>query len=388
MILCKPHTMSTFTELGISDALLTNLGKGNFSVPTPIQEQAIPAIMAGKNYVGIAHTGTGKTLAFALPVIERLRANPGTALIMVPTRELALQMEKIFRKMCAGIPKMNPSLLISGVPMKRQLDSLKTRPRILIATPGRINEHLDARSLRLDDVSLVVLDEADRMLDSGFAPQIERILDRAPKNRQTLMFSATMSDLLTKLLQRYAPEADRVDIKDELHDMTLIAHQVCRIAAPRRTALLTKIIHNTTGPVLVFCASKRGAQALYDVLRETTLTVTCLHGERTPAARTEAIEGFRKGLYQVLVTTDVSARGIDVPTISLVINYDLPRDPETYVHRVGRTGRAGKSGRAITFVSPMQNEVFAAMEIDLGISLTLLPRETSPDQEPTGVDPE
>lgn len=365
----------TFKETGLSAHLLTTLEKEGFSVPTPIQMQAIPRIRAGLNVVGVAHTGTGKTLAFALPLMDKLQEHEGIALILVPTRELALQLEKRIRKVAKGLTKMKPSVLISGIPIKRQVESLSTQPRIIIATPGRLNEHLDIRTINLDAVTIVVLDEADRMLNSGFAPQIERILARSPKNRQTLMFSATMSPSLTRLITRYAPQAVHITIATEPKDTSLIDQSICHIGPTRRTALLTKLLHKNKGSALVFAATKHGAQNIFHSLEGTGLKVTSLHSNLGPNLRAEAMDGLRKGRYNVLVTTDVSARGLDIPTISLVVNYDVPVDAETYLHRVGRTGRAGKPGRAITFVTPEQTKILKKIEYDLGVEFLVLGKE-------------
>jgi superfamily II DNA/RNA helicase len=362
----------TFAKTGLSAKLLATLEKEKFETPTPIQVQTIPLIREGRNVVAAARTGTGKTLAFVLPILDRLETTRGIALILVPTRELALQLERDIRRVCGGFLKMKPSVLISGIEMKRQMESLKTQPRIVIATPGRLNEHLDARSFKLDNVSIVVLDEGDRMLDSGFAPQIERILDRCSKDRQTLLFSATMTLALTSLVERYAPDATHIVIEDDLLDSTLIQQEICRIGTTRRVALLTKFLHNHRGSALVFTSTRRRAKALHDALKETTLSVVSLHSERTPGARAEAADGFRKGIYKTMITTDISARGLDIPTVSLVVNYDVPRDAETYIHRVGRTGRAGRKGRAITFVTPEMRKTMQAIEDTLGIALPVL----------------
>jgi ATP-dependent RNA helicase RhlE len=367
----------TFAQTGLSPQLLQALEKEGFTIPTPIQEQAIPLILAGVNLVGVAHTGTGKTLAFALPLIERLLHQEGIALIMVPTRELAMQLDKSIRLMSKHIPRMNPLVLISGITLKKQIESLKNRPRIIIATPGRLNEHLDAKTLKLNQVAIVVLDESDRMFDSGFAPQIERILDRTPKTRQTLLFSATMSEAVARQVIRYAPDATRVEITDEEHDMSLVTQEVYLIGSTRRLALLTKILHETKGKVLIFTGTKKTTQALYHSLVEAKFDVTDIHGDRTAAGRAEAIDGFRKNRYRIMVATDVSSRGIDVPTISLVVNYDVPREHETYLHRIGRTGRAGERGRAITFVPPEQRSALKRIEAALDTSFTVLAKQTA-----------
>jgi ATP-dependent RNA helicase RhlE len=362
----------TFAETGLSPTLLLTLEREGLITPTPIQAEAIPLILSGVNVVGVAHTGTGKTYAFALPLINRLLEQDGTALILAPTRELAMQLDKSIRRISKGLVRMNPSVLISGVPLKNQEASLKNNPKLVIATPGRLNEHLDAKTFSLANVTTVVLDEADRMLDSGFAPQIERILDRAPKSRQTLMFSATMSQAVARLVTRYAPDATRVEISDEQHDTSLIDQAVYLIGSTRRLALLTKLLHETKGKALVFTASKATAQTLYRALADAKFTVAGLHGNRTPAGRADATDGFRKNRYRVLVTTDVASRGIDVPTIELVVNYDVPREHETYLHRIGRTGRAGVKGRAVTFVTPEQRTRMQAIEEALGSPIEVL----------------
>ncbi len=363
----------TFAETGLSAQLLATLEKEGLTTPTPIQEQAIPLILSGANVVGSARTGTGKTFAFALPLIDRLLQNEGRVLVLAPTRELALQLDKNISRVSKGIPKMNPTVLVSGVQLKNQIASLKSGARIIIATPGRLTEHLLAKNLTLDDVIAVVLDEADRMLDSGFAPQVERILDRSKKNRQTLMFSATMSSAITKLVARYAPDATHVTIDDERPDTSLIKQEMCLIGVQRRVALLTRIIHNTPGKILVFTANKRTAQTLYKALSAVEgFTVAGLHGDRTIAGRHEAITGFRKTEFRILVATDIASRGIDIPTIALVVNYDSPLDSQTYLHRIGRTGRAGKPGTAITFVTPQQQPHIARIQEELGITIDVL----------------
>jgi len=267
---------------------------------------------------------------------------------------------------------MNPSLLITAGSLDGQANSLKKRPHIVIATPGRLNDHLDHGTFSLRSVTTIVLDEADRMLGSGLAPQIERVLDRAPKKRQTLMFSATMPGSVARLVGRYAPTAERLDIKEELEDTSLIDQSVYRIGITRRLALLTLLLHQTTGKVMVFTPSKGVAQKLYKALHAANFQVAGLHGDRTVAGRDEAIDGFRKNRYQILVTTDLASRGIDVPNLALVINYDVPVETETYVHRIGRTGRAGAQGRAITFVMPEHQKRLKRIEGELGVSIPVV----------------
>ena len=357
----------TFAQTGLSPSLLSNLEKEGLTIPTPIQKQAIPLILTGCNLVGVAHTGTGKTLAFALPLIERMLIHAGSVLILAPTRELALQLDQDIRRVSLGIPKMNPSVLVNGIPLKNQAASLKAGPRIVIATPGRLNDHLDSNTFSLAGITAVVLDEADRLMDSGFAPQVERILDRAPKERQTLMFSATMSSAISRLIARYAPDATRVEIADEEHDLSLIKQEIFLIGRTRRIALLTRLLHEAGGKAIVFAGSKRTAQTLYHALAEANFKVAGLHGDRTTAGREEAVDGFRKNRYRTLVTTDVASRGIDVPSVTIVVNYDVPPDSETYLHRIGRTGRAGTPGRAATFVTPEQQSTMKKVEAGLKV---------------------
>jgi superfamily II DNA/RNA helicase len=342
----------TFAELPLSAQLQANLAKANFVVPTAVQQAVLTPALEGNNIVATAHTGTGKTYAFAIPIIERLQKTDGIAIIVVPTRELATQLDRAITKLTRGIPHMNPSVLISGVPLERQIDSLKTKPRIIIATPGRLTEHMIARSFAIASVKISVLDEADHLLNSGFAPQIERILDRTSRERQTMMFSATMPAALSRLILRYAPDPTDINLIPEQAETSLITHQACLIGPTRRVALLTKLIHETTGPVIVFTATKRAAQRLDQELLTTSLSFGALHGDRTRAARTEIITGFRKHQLQVLLATDVAGRGIDIPSVALVVNYDLPHDAHTYTHRAGRTGRAGKEGRVVSFITP------------------------------------
>lgn len=358
----------TFSDLNLSKDLLTNLTKASFTIPTPIQAEAIPHIIAGENLVGVAHTGTGKTLAFTIPIIERLRHNLGVALVIVPTRELAYQMDSAIRQVSKGIPHMNPTVLVSDVDIDRQITSLKASPHIIVATPGRLNEHLDKRTFAVSKVTMVVIDEADHMLASGFAPQLERILDKTKKDRQTLMFSATMPSVALKLQERYAPGSTIVRIKQSLQDKELVTHEVCMIGATRRNALLTRMIHQREGQVMIFVASKAIAQRLFTALREAQLPVESLHGDRSTSARKDAIDGFRKGRYPVLIATDVAARGIDVPELALVVNYDFPRDGDTYIHRAGRTGRAGKKGAVVSFVTPADHNNIKRVEEQIGMT--------------------
>lgn len=366
----------TFTKTGITAPhLLKNLEKIGFTTPTPIQEKAIPLILSGKNVVGVAHTGTGKTLAFALPLIQRLMTEKGALLVLAPSRELAMQLDKSISLACKGLPLMNITVLISGVSHKKQIQSLRANPRIIIGTPGRINEHLDSKTITLKNITTVVFDEADRMLDSGFAPQIERIIARSAKVHQVLMFSATMSNSVTRLVNRYAPEATWVQIPDIQHDTSLITQERCKIKPKRRIALLTKIIHNTPGKILIFATTKKIAEAVFEALTAAEFDVAGLHGNRTVAARAEAIDGFHKNRYRIMVATDLASRGIDVPAISLVVNYDVPREQDTYLHRIGRTGRAGEKGRAITFVTPEQTLRMKHIESSLKIEIGVLERQ-------------
>ena len=344
----------TFYGLGIAPSILELVDRMKFKVPTPIQQKAIPIGIEGKDVLGIAQTGTGKTLAFGIPLVQRLLQGPGRALVLVPTRELALQVDDTIRKF--GQPfNVRSVILIGGMNMSTQIQVLrKPTTRILIATPGRLLDHLERKTVYLQDMKIVVLDEADRMLDMGFAPQIRRIAKFLPKERQTLFFSATMPEEILKIASEYMKLPIRVEIANQGTAPEKITQELFIVRQDMKRTLLAKLLEEYRGSVLVFARTKANAKKITQALRNINHTAAEIHANRSLGQRREALEGFKMGRYRVLVATDIAARGIDVKGIELVINYDLPDDTENYIHRIGRTGRAGHPGHAIAFATPDQ----------------------------------
>jgi len=352
-----PDTQQTITtgfkSLSLSPALLEVLDRLEFVTPTPIQEQSIPFALEGRDLTGIAQTGTGKTLAFGLPILERLRTLQGIALIIAPTRELAIQIDEVFQKV--GRPLgFRTAVLIGGAPMGRQISQLRARPNAIIATPGRLKDHLAQRTLTLKNVCIVVLDEADRMLDMGFAPIIREILGQVPKERQTMLFSATMPTEITEIAKSYMNDPVRVEVDRAGVTAELVSQELYVVRHENKGDLLAKLLYDNKGSVLVFTRTRHGARKVARHVQLMGHPTAELHADRTLAQRRNALDGFKRGDYRVLVATDIAARGIDVKQISLVINFDLPDNPDDYVHRIGRTGRAGETGHAITMVTPDQ----------------------------------
>lgn len=322
-------------------------------MPTPIQHKAIPIAIDGKDLIGIAQTGTGKTLAFGIPVVQRLAQIGGRCLILVPTRELALQVNEVLQKI-AGPFALRTAVLIGGAPMHRQIQDLRARPRIVIGTPGRLMDHVKQRNLQLNDANILVIDEADRMFDMGFAPQVEAILQSVPRERQTLLFSATMPSGIIKLAARHMKQPTHVEIAPAGTTAERVVQELFIVKHDAKTRLLAKLLEQYHGSILLFSRTKIGAKKINRAIRQMGHTAAEIHSDRSMGQRKQALEGFKEGRYRVLVATDIAARGIDVSGIELVINYDLPEDAENYVHRIGRTARAGQGGRAISFATPDQ----------------------------------
>lgn len=359
-----------FYGLTIAPRLLEKLDSLGFQTPTPIQYKAIPIIIEGKDMIGIAQTGTGKTLAFGIPMIQRLAQKKGRGLILVPTRELALQAKEALISFAQTL-NMGIAVLIGGESLIPQIKSLKKDPRIIIATPGRITDHLVQRNLRLDGVHILILDEADRMLDMGFAPQIERILKFIPKERQTLLFSATMPLEIVKMASIHMHLPIRVEIAPPGTAAEKVSQEIFVVKKDLKEFLLLKLLTQYTGSVLLFTQTKRKAHKITQSLRKNAYPVAEIHSDRTLGQRKEALNGFKSGQYRILVATDIAARGLDVHSIELVINYDLPDEPENYVHRIGRTGRAGKEGHAISFATPDQGKDVRSIERLINMSIAL-----------------
>ena len=362
-----------FHSLGIAPGILDVLEALKFKVPTPIQLKAIPLANEGKDVLGIAQTGTGKTLAFGIPMIQRLLQEPaGRALILVPTRELALQVDATLRKL--GNPfDIRSVIVIGGMDMEMQIKLLhKDKIRVIIATPGRLLDHLEQKTFNFADIKTVVLDEADRMLDMGFLPQVQRLTNYLPRQRQTLFFSATMPDAIVKLAALYMKLPIHVEVAPSGAAPEKIHQELYIVRPETKLKLLAKLLQKYHGSVLIFTRTKAATVKLTDALKEMKYNVNELHSDRTQGQRRYALQGFKTGLYRIIVATDIAARGIDVQGIELVINFDLPDETENYVHRIGRTGRAGLTGHAITFASPDEGSDIGAIEKLMKTSLKLL----------------
>ncbi|MBL8029424.1 MAG: DEAD/DEAH box helicase [Fibrobacteres bacterium] len=350
-----------FYGLGLSPNILEQIETEGFHTPTPIQEKCIPSALAGQDVMGIAQTGTGKTLAFGLPILQRLSSSGDTALILAPTRELALQIEDALMPF-SKITGIKSTVLIGGASMHNQITALRKNPRMIIATPGRLIDLMEQRVVNLSRANILVLDEADRMLDMGFAPQLIRILKNVPKERQTMLFSATMPPTITAIATSYMKLPIRIEVAPPGTAAESIKQELFVVARDNRIPLLEKLLKDHTGSTLIFTRTKRGAAKVALLLRKRGINASEIHSDRTLSQRTEALDGFKSGRFRVLVATDIAARGIDVTGIELVVNFDLPDDAENYVHRIGRTGRAGRIGHAISIASPDQGREVAEIE--------------------------
>jgi len=352
-----PHTLqsnSSFYSLGIAPKILEVLDKNKFTIPTPIQHKAIPIGLEGSDIIGVAQTGTGKTLAFAIPIIQRLAQKKGRALILVPTRELAIQVDATFQKI-APVFGIRTAVLIGGASMHNQVQALRGNPRVLVATPGRLVDHMEQRTVMLADVNILVLDEADRMLDMGFLPQIEKILRAIPRDRQTMLFSATIPGDVVRVATTHMKLPIHIEVAPSGTMPERITQELFIVKKEDKGKLLGKILKQYSGSVLLFSRTKRGAAKITRALKANGWRAAEIHSDKSLPQRREALDGFKSGKYRILVATDIAARGIDVVGIELVINYDLPEDAENYVHRIGRTGRAGHEGHAIAIATPDQS---------------------------------
>ena len=347
-----------FTELGLSPELCSPLKRLGYEAPTPIQGKAIPVVLSGVDLLARAQTGTGKTAAFGLPMIERLRVRPvgprrqnPRALVLVPTRELALQVYEALSAYAAPA-HVRVTAIFGGVSMGPQVRALHTGTDIVVATPGRLIDHLQRRTVDLSGVEVLTLDEADRMLDMGFLPALRRLHAALPRTRQTLLFSATLSDEVVGLSREFTRNASRVDVSGSQSITSTVAHQVHPVAADdKRHALAHVLTQHGDNQALVFCKTKRGANRVGEYLEQRGVTASVIHGNKSQNARTRALDDFKAGSVRVLVATDIAARGLDIVQLPLVINYDLPLVAEDYIHRIGRTGRAGHRGRAVSLVA-------------------------------------
>ncbi len=365
---------SGFYNLGIAPNILEILDKFNFKVPTPIQEKSIPSSIEGKDMIGVAQTGTGKTFAFAIPMIQAaLRGKKG--LVVLPTRELASQVNEVFHKF--GTPLgVKTAVLIGGEPIRHQIRDIRNNPQIIIGTPGRIIDHLEQKTISLKSIGVLTLDEADRMLDMGFAPQLKLILREVPREKQTLLFSATMPRDIIVMAQANMKLPLRVEIAPSGTTAEKVTQELFFVEKNDKPRLLEKLLYEYRGSALIFIKTKFAARKIALNVRSMGHTVTELHSNRSLKQRQEALEGFRNGKYRILVATDIAARGIDVKGIELVLNYDLPQSSEDYVHRIGRTARIGAAGHAISFATPDQRGKVKGIErlIRATLPLSKLPQ--------------
>jgi superfamily II DNA/RNA helicase len=352
---------SNFSDIGVNPDILKILDELSLTSPTPIQKQAIPVALKGTDIVGIAQTGTGKTFAFGIPIIQKLLSSSGQALVLVPTRELALQVNESIRKLADRL-NINTIALIGGENISRQFFELKRRPRLIIATPGRLIDHLKRKSIKLDQIKTLVLDEADMMLDMGFSPQIEEILKSVPKERQTMLFSATMPTEITNLAAKHLKLPIRIEVAPQGTTVENVTQEMIVLEAKDKMKYLEKIIKENEGSILIFVRTRYGVKNIAKKLVSNGHRATEIHSDLSQGQRKRALDSFKSGRSRIMVATDVAARGLDVKGISLVINYDLPDSSSDYVHRIGRTARAGKKGKAISLATPGQLKNIKAIE--------------------------
>ena len=352
---------SGFSGLGIAPIFLDALAKMRYVTPTPIQQQAIPVAIRGKDIVGIAQTGTGKTLAFGIPMLQRLVQLKGQGLVVLPTRELAVQVNEALKVLGERI-NLHTAVLIGGTPLEPQIRALARKPHVIIATPGRLIDHLNQKNVNLNHVRVVVLDEADRMLDMGFAPQIKKIFQALGHDRQTMLFSATMPSEIMRMATAHMKLPIRIEVARAGTTVERVTQEIFIVPKDAKTRLVEKLLGQYPGATLIFTRTKHGAKKLTRTIRDMGHAAAELHSNRSLNQRRDALEGFRSGKYRVLIATDIASRGIDVIGIELVINYDLPTNAEDYVHRIGRTARAGAGGHAISLATPDQRGELRGIE--------------------------
>lgn len=376
----KEKKVLSFSNLGIEEKLLKILQQKGFNVPTPIQYQIIPGAIERKNVIGIAQTGTGKTLAFAIPMVQNLLNKKGQGLILAPTRELALQINETLKQTGSDLG-LRLATLIGGVPQHSQVRSLKQNPHIIIATPGRLADLMNQRLCNLDNINIVTLDEADRMLDMGFLPEIKKILKTIKKIDQMMMFSATMPKSISLLASEFMKMPLRIEVSPQGTSVENTQQELFVINKDDKLRLLDSILEQNKGnKILIFSRTKFGAKKIAAEARNMGHTATEIHSDRSQNQRKNALDGFKNGRFNIMVATDIAARGIDVKDISLVVNFDLPDNSEDYVHRIGRTGRAGRAGKAISFVSPSQKADVLKIERLIRKSLPILKLPELPEK--------
>jgi len=376
--------MTTFTELPLSAALQQKLAAAQFMTLTPIQERAIEPALDGKDVIGTAQTGTGKTLAFLIPVIEMLRKEPSghaCALVLLPTRELAMQVHEQYEQLRAkNMPKA--ALVIGGVSEKAQIQGLRAGSSLIIATPGRLQDLTDRRFADLRHIKMLVLDEADRMLDMGFLPAIRRILAVLPTNRQTLCFSATLEQSVAGLVHEYMRDPVRVALGSVLKPAESVELKAYEVRPGEKLDVLRQLLYAEKGQTLIFTRTKRGAQRLAQELARDGFTATMIHGDRSQSQRNGALNGFQEGRFQVLVATDIASRGLHCDDVAHVVNYDVPKIAEDFIHRVGRTGRAGSTGRATTLAAGVEVVELRNIERTLKLRIERMQMDSSGAAQP------
>ena len=382
---------SGFDELGIKDTILESIKKLGFSDPTPIQEKTIPIGLTGQDLIGIAQTGTGKTFAFGIPMLQQLGRLGGRGLVLLPTRELALQVQDSLKKLGTSLG-LKTAAFIGGEPMEKQLFALRRNPHIIIATPGRLIDYLKRNFLNLNDIKVLVLDEADMMFDLGFAPQVEEILTKVPKERQTMLFSATMPSSVVKLAAEHLKLPIRIEAAPSGTAAEKVDQEMYLLGRDDKIKQLEKILKDYQGSALIFVRTKFGVSNLTEKIKEFGHSAEEIHSNLSLRQRRRSLDNFKSGRSRILVATDIAARGLDVSGIELVVNYDLPDKLTDYVHRIGRTARAGKSGKAISFATPNQYKDILGIEkiINQSIKLTKfveLPKERSYSSKSTSKKP-
>ena len=372
-----PDAPTSFAELRLAPELLRAVEDAGYTTPTPIQARAIPLILNGRDIMGLAQTGTGKTAAFTLPIVQRLLGGPrrARALILTPTRELAVQVKETFARY-ATHSGLEIAVVYGGVPLGPQEQALRAGVDVIVATPGRLLDHMERQNVAFDDLEVLVLDEADRMLDMGFAPQLNRIVADIPKYRQTLLFSATMPPEVEALARKYLRKPIVVQVGIRTQAASTVTHAVYPVPRDRKSALLVELLRKSElDSVLVFTRTKHGADKVVRNLDREGIASLAMHADKSQGQRTDALDQFKKGTIRVLVATDIAQRGLDIAGISHVINYDVPAQAEDYVHRIGRTGRAAATGDAFTFMAADEISMVRLIERTLG---TPIPRISVP----------
>ena len=376
-----------FSQLGLAPAQVSVCESLGYTTPTPIQLQAIPVALSGRDLIGCAETGTGKTAAFLLPIIQTISALPRPGirvLVLAPTRELALQIHENYQSL--NHVRSNRSVIaIGGANIKSQIDGLRRGAAVLIATPGRLLDLIERGVVKLSGVEILVLDEGDRMLDMGFLPAIRRILSLLPAKRQTLLFSATMSASMEQLARSTTKDPKFIEVSRRGRAATMVEQIAYPVGQESKTALLLELLEKKHQPferVLIFTRTRRGAERLSHILKARDHAVACIHSDRTQPQRLAALRAFSDGHARVMVATDIASRGLDIDSVSHVINYDVPAAPEDYVHRIGRTGRAGNQGQAITIVAPVDESALRAIEKLTGQAVKRIAQKSSVGAQP------